>query len=123
MEGYTLQSMDSARVKMEVIIVIIIIIIIVTMIIFALKGAVRDSFLISSLLRELSPTRTLKWQRHSRVQTTCNTSSAYQQAVCHPVRRDSSAVQFYGVSIVLILLAGPLTHEGGEETGTHGENA
>ena len=66
MKGYTLQSMDNARVKMEVIIIIIIIIIIVTMIIFALKGAIRDSFLISSLRRELSPTRTPKWPRRSR---------------------------------------------------------
>ena len=34
-------------------------------------------FTISSLRREPSPTRTLKWPGHSRVQITCNTSSAY----------------------------------------------
>ena len=35
-------------------------------------------FTISSLRRELSPTRTLKWPGRNRVQITCNTSSAYQ---------------------------------------------
>ena len=34
-------------------------------------------FTISSLLRELSPTCTLKWPLRNRVQITCNTSSAY----------------------------------------------
>ena len=34
-------------------------------------------FTVSSQCRELSPTRTLKWPRRSRVQITCNTSSAY----------------------------------------------
>ena len=34
-------------------------------------------FTISSLRRELSPTRTLKWPRRNRVQMTCNASSAY----------------------------------------------
>ena len=40
-------------------------------------------FTISSQRCELSPTRTLKWPRRNRVQTTCNTSSAYhaQQVV------------------------------------------
>ena len=32
---------------------------------------------ISSLRRELSPTRTLKWRGRNRVQITCNTSSTY----------------------------------------------
>ena len=34
-------------------------------------------FTIFSLCREPSPTRTLKWPRHNRVQIMCNTSSAY----------------------------------------------
>ena len=34
-------------------------------------------FTISSLCRELSPTRTLKWPRRNQVQIMCNTSSAY----------------------------------------------
>ena len=71
-------------------------------------------FTISSLRRELSPTRTLKRPLRNRVQITCNTSSAYhvQHAVCHLVRRDSSAIEFDSVGIALILalslLAEPL---------------
>ena len=44
-------------------------------------------FTISSLRRELSPTRTLKWPERNRVQITCKTSSAYhvQPAVCYLV--------------------------------------
>ena len=59
----------------------------------------------SSLRRELSPARTLKWPGHNRVQITCNTSSAYhaQPAVCHLVRRDSSAIKFDRVEIAFIL--------------------
>ena len=34
-------------------------------------------FIISSVSRELSPTRTLKWPVRSRVEIACNTSSAY----------------------------------------------
>ena len=34
-------------------------------------------FTISSVHREPSPTRTLKWPGRNHVQTTCNTSSAY----------------------------------------------
>ena len=48
-----------------------------TITIIAFKGAVRDFIAISSLRREPSPTRTLKWPGHNRVQITCNTSSAY----------------------------------------------
>ena len=59
-----------------IMIIIIIIIIIVITIIIALKGAIRN-FLVSSLRREPSPTRTLKWPVRDRVQITCNTSSAY----------------------------------------------
>ena len=38
-------------------------------------------FTISSLRRELSPTRTLKWPGRNRVQISCNTSSAYHVQV------------------------------------------
>ena len=38
----------------------------------------RFFFTISSLRREPSPTRTLRWPGRNRVQITCNTSSAYQ---------------------------------------------
>ena len=57
---------------------------------------------VSSLRRELSPTRTLKFPRHNRVQITCNTLSAYhaQRVVCQLVRRDSSAIKFNRVEIV-----------------------
>ena len=88
-----------------------------------------EIFTISSLRRELSPTRTLKWLGRKRVQITCNTSSAYhvQPAVCHLVRRDSSAIKFDRVEIALMLAflfyrLKPLTDEGGEETGVPGEN-
>ena len=62
-------------------------------------------FTISSLGRELSPTRTLKWPRHNRVKITCCTSSAYhvQRVVCHWVRRDSSAIEFDRAEIAFIL--------------------
>ena len=46
---------------MIIIIIIIVIIIIIIIIIIAFKGAVRDFFTISSLRRELSPTRTLNY--------------------------------------------------------------
>ena len=42
-------------------------------------------FTISSQHRKLSPTRTLKWPGHNRVQIMCNTSSAYR--VQHVVLR------------------------------------
>ena len=50
-------------------------------------------------------TRTFKWPVCDRAQITCNTSSAYrvQHAVCHLVRRDSSAVKFDRVEIAFIL--------------------
>ena len=47
------------------------------MIIIAFRGANRGFFTISSLSREPSPTRTLKWPGRNRAQITCNTSSAY----------------------------------------------
>ena len=60
---------------------------------------------ISSLRRALSSTRTLKWPGRNREQITCNVSSAYHVlcAVCHLVRRDSSAIKFDRVKIVFIL--------------------
>ena len=42
----------------------------------ALKGAIPYFFTISSLRRELSLTRTLKWPERNRVQITCNMSCA-----------------------------------------------
>ena len=62
-------------------------------------------FTISSLRRELSPTRMLKWPGRDRVQIMCNTSSAYhvQHAVCHFVRRDSSAIKFDRAEIAFML--------------------
>ena len=43
--------------------------------------------IISSLHRELSPTRMLKWPGHSQVQNICNISSVYyvQDIGCHVV--------------------------------------
>ena len=83
-------------------------------------------FTISSLRRELPPTRTLKWPRHNQVKITCNTSNVYHmQHVCHLVQRDSSA-KFDRVEIAFILAwlywLKPLTDEGGEETRVPGEN-
>ena len=72
-------------------------------IIIAWKGAVRDFYnLLTALL--LSPTRTLKRPGRNRVHFTCNTSSAYhvQPALCHLVRRDSSALKFDRVEIAFI---------------------
>ena len=76
-----------------------------TIIIIAFKGAVRDFYTVSSLRRELSLTRTLKWPRHNRVKITCNTSRAYhvQHIVCHLVRRDSSANKFDSAFILALL--------------------
>ena len=70
-----------------------IIIIIIIIIIITLKGANRE-FTISSLRREPSPTRTLKWPGRNCVQITCNTSGAHhvKHVVCHLVRWHSSAI-------------------------------
>ena len=67
-------------IMMNMMIIIIIIIIIITF-----KGANQNSFTISSLRRELSPTRTLEWPGCIRVQSTFSTSSAYH--VQHVVLR------------------------------------
>ena len=79
--------------------------IIIIIIIILLKGIIRDFFTISSLRRELSPTRTLLWPGRNRVQITCNTSGAYhvQHVVCDVVPRDSSAIKFDRVEIAFIL--------------------
>ena len=60
-----------------------------------------EIFTISSLRHELSPTNTLQWPGHNRVQISCNTSSAYhvQHVVCHVVWRDSSATKLERVEI------------------------
>ena len=112
---------------MTIIITIIIIITTTTttIIIIALKGANQDFF--NPLTAQRTPTRTLKWPRHNRVQITCNTSSAYhvQHVVCHVIQRDSSAIKFDKVDIVFLAVfyrLKPLTYEGGEETGVPGEN-
>ena len=67
----------------------------IIIIIIALNGTVQD-FTSSSLRHELSPTHTLKWPGRFHVQITFNTSSAYhmQDAACHMVGRDSSAITF-----------------------------
>ena len=48
---------------------------------------------ISSLRREASPTRTLKWPGRNRVQITCSTSSAYhvQHVVLHATWYEGTA--------------------------------
>ena len=61
------------------------------------------------------------------MQITCSTLSAYRvQHVSHVVRSDSSAVKFDRslncIYFSFVLLAEPLTGEGGEETGVPGEN-
>ena len=55
-------------------------------------------FTISSLRRELSPTRTLKWPWRSRVQITCNTSSA-----CHVQHVVLRATWYEGTAQLLSL--------------------
>ena len=57
---------------------------IIMIIIIAFKG---DFFTISSLRRELSPARTLKWPGRNRVQITCNTLGAHHAQ--HVVLRDT----------------------------------
>ena len=89
-------------------------------------------FTISSLRRELSPTRTLKWPWHNQVQITCNTSSTYhmQHVVLHAtwykgtaqllnlteLKSYLSELYFIGWTIK------PMKDEEGEETGAPGEN-
>ena len=55
----------------------------------ALKGAIRDVFAVSSMRRELSPIRALKWP----VQHIECLSSA-TCVTCHVLRRESSAIKF-----------------------------
>ena len=109
---------------MIIIIMIIIIMMMMMMIIIIIilfRGAIRDCT-ISSLRRELFPTRTLKWPGHNREQIMCNTPSAcHRQYVCQVVRRDSSAIKFDRVKVSFTLAfyffwLKPLTNEGGKET-------
>ena len=84
-------------------------------IIIELQGAVRDFFFkaqfeIFFLNNLLTAPRTVsntyaRVPGHNRVQITRNTLSAYhvQPAVCHVVRRDSSAMKFDRVEIAFIL--------------------
>ena len=51
-------------------------------------------FTISSLLRELSPTRTLKWPRCNYVQHIKRLSRATCRVMRHVVQRDSSVTKF-----------------------------
>ena len=92
---------------MIIIIIIIIIKIIIIKIIKNLKYIysnnhiqrhIRDFFTISSLRREVSPTRILKWTGRIHVQITCNTSSAYH--VRHVVLR---AMWYEGTAQLLYL--------------------
>ena len=59
----------------------------------AFKGAIPDFLKISSLRRELSPTRTLKWPGRNCVQITRNTSGAYhvQRVVLHATWYEGTA--------------------------------
>ena len=107
----------TAHVSFKLIIIIIIII--------AFKGAIT----ITPQRRELSPTRTLKWPGRNRVQITCNTLSAYHvQVSCYvPLgTKGQLSCKFWQswnrIYLSFILLAEPLTDEGGEETGEPGEN-
>ena len=108
-----------------IIIIIIIIIMMIIIIIITFKGAIRD-FLQSphsaancvQHVRSSGPGR-------KRVQITCYTSSAYH--VQHDVLRatwyEGTARQTLNrIYLSFILLAEPLTNEGGEETGVPGEN-
>ena len=62
---------------------------------------------------KLSPATTLKWLGHNRVQIMCNTAGTAQ--VLSLTEIESHFFRF-------ILLAEPLTDEGGEETRVPGEN-
>ena len=75
--------------------IIIIMMMMVMMMMIALKDAISRFFAISSLRRELSPIRTLKWPVRNRVQITCNTPGVHhvQHVMCHVVSRDSSATK------------------------------
>ena len=91
-----------------------------------MKGAILDFYY---LLTALQTVCNMYSQGCNGVQITCNTLSAYhvQHVACHLVRRDSSAIKFDSVNNCVyfsffILLAEPLSSEGGEETGVPGEN-
>ena len=67
-------------------------------IITAFKGAIRDFFTVSSLRRETSPTRTLKWPGTqscaNHVQNIERLLRATCRVTCHVVRVDRSAIKF-----------------------------
>ena len=79
-------------------------------------------FTISSLRRKLSTARTFKWAGRNRMQITCTTFSAYhaQHALCHLVRRDSSATKCDSLNRIYFKLyflgAEPLTDEEYQES-------
>ena len=86
-------------------------------------------FTISSLRRELSPTRTLKWPERNRVQITCNTSCAYHAQMQCATWYEGTAQLLCRTELKSHLLElylywpKPLTDEGGEETGVPRENS
>ena len=94
----------------------------------ALKGANRNFYNLLTAPRIVSNTCAQVARAQSRVQITCNTSSAYREkhVACRVVRRDSSAIKFGRVEFTFILATfywlNPLTDGGGEETGVPREN-
>ena len=122
----------------NLIITIIIIIIIIVIIIIALKGAIQDFFFfftISSLCRELSLTRTLKWPGHNQPIKRKSCAAQRELITCNI----SCATQFEGAAqlglglglgcltelkshLFEILLAEALSDEEGEENGVPREN-
>ena len=102
MQHVQLSEQIIAIMMMMIIIIIIIIIIKITTTIMVLKGTNRHFYNLLTAPRTVCDT--LKWPGRNRVQITCNTSSAYhvQPAVCHLVRRDSSAIKFDRVDIAFI---------------------
>ena len=97
---------------------------IIIIIIIAFKGAIRDFFY------NLLPALRTAFNMYAQVMQaqSCTNHVQYIECLshatcrvtCHVVRRDSSAIKFNRVEIVFILafllLAEPLTDEGGEET-------
>ena len=79
-------------------------------IIIPFKGAMRDFFTISSLWRELSPTRMLKLPGRNCTQVTCNTLSAYhvQHVVLYATRNEGTAQL---LSLTVCLFVGCLTSQ------------
>ena len=103
---------------------------IIIIIIITFKDAVRDFCTIHPLRREPCPARTLRWLGRNRVQITCNTSGAnHVQLVVLRATWYETTAQLLSLTEFkshffkgFILLAEPLTDEGGEETGVPGES-